>query len=361
MRKNPETSRAPADEAAEWFITLQSESAGREQREAFADWLQRSPVHVEEFLRITALYGDLKGSAAIKEIDIEALRAEVREQDSRVIPLTYSADHQQPGQSSSTSNSRRRRSALFAVAASALIAISVLWMSDSLAPLFGAERYATAVGEQRSLTLKDGSHVKLNVHSQLRARVDDHVRDLRLNEGEALFEVAKDPSRPFRVHTPHAVVEATGTQFNVQVRDGRTTVSLLEGGVRVSKPDASPESGAGPITLSPGEQIVIENRRTNPAAVHTVDPASVTAWTERRLVFEDATLEEVVAEFNRYSRQRIVIENAELKNVRITAVFRSDDMETFTRALHAVSGLDVERSNGAWSIKEPIQQSIAKE
>ena len=356
MKHGIDARNVVAEEAAEWFVTLQSANVERSEREAFSAWLQRSPVHVEEFLRVTALYGDLQRSAGIADADVEALRNEGQAYVPQIIPLHAHVDSARERLEPSRNTKWR---AGWGIAASVML-MSVLWFAGPWKLFDGDERYATAIGEQRSLALADGSHIKLNVESTLSARVDEKVRDLYLKDGEALFDVAKDPSRPFRVHTPHAVVEATGTQFNVQVRNGKTTVSLIEGSVLVRETAEAGKSGAGPIALEPGEQLVVERRGGQHPAVRPVDPVSITAWTERRLVFEDATLDDVVAEFNRYSRQQLVVEDPELKKVRITAVFRSDDMETFIRALHAVSGLDVERSNGAWSIKEPVQQSAEK-
>src|SRR6202000_1723640 len=99
-------------------------------------------------------------------------------------------------------------------------------------------------------------HVQLNVQSELSARVTASLRDLRLTEGEALFEAAKDATRPFRVHAPQASIDVIGTQFDVHVRNGRTEVTLLEGNVRVRT--ASDEST---VTLQPGQKIVISARQ----------------------------------------------------------------------------------------------------
>ena len=348
MKHGIDARNAVAEEAAEWFVTLQSANVERSERESFSAWLQRSPVHVEEFLRVTALYGDLQRSVGISNADVAKLREQAQAYAPQVVQLRAQVDSH-PENPEPSRNTKWR--AAWGIAAS-IVLMSVIWFAEPWKMFDDDDQYATAIGEQRSLALADGSHIKLNVESTLSARVDEKVRDLHLKDGEALFDVAKDPSRPFRVHTPHAVVEATGTQFNVQVRNGKTTVSLIEGSVLVRETAEAGKSGAGPIALEPGEQLVVERRSGQHPAVRPVDPVSITAWTERRLVFEDATLEDVVAEFNRYSRQQLVVEDPQLKSIRITAVFRSDDVDAFARALHAVSRLQVRRREGAWSIEE---------
>ena len=93
--------------------------------------------------------------------------------------------------------------ARFGLAAGLIVAIACgTWAVGTIRGLMLTEHYVTDIGEQRSLALADGSEVQMNVRSSLSARVDETVRDLRLDDGDALFKVAKDPVRPFRVHTP---------------------------------------------------------------------------------------------------------------------------------------------------------------
>jgi transmembrane sensor len=100
--------------------------------------------------------------------------------------------------------------------------------------LSGKQVYETAISQQRTVTLADGSAVQLNTHTRLEVQLSGKLRELHLLEGEALFTVAHDTTRPFEVHVGEAVVRAVGTQFNIRrdVRD--TTVSVLEGAVHVS-------------------------------------------------------------------------------------------------------------------------------
>jgi len=344
-------------EAAEWFINLQGADS-REQQEAFADWLRRSPVHVEEFLQLAALHGDLARLPELQDLDVDAhpgahgngldlpsadgnniisvafgsavepsdLNSGVRPNDELVEAPVAAAARQ-----------RGRRSLRLGFALAAAIGLMMLggWFAGPGRDFFGKQHYRTGIGEERSLTLADGSRVELNARSTLSAMVNASVRDLRLNDGEALFRVAKDAAHPFRVHTPEATIEAKGTQFNVHVSNGATVVSLLEGHVLVTPP------AAAPVLLNPGEQVAIaRNDRTPPKPRHA-DVQTAIAWTEHRLVFEDEPLSEVIAEFNRYSLQPFIIGDPALRDVRITGSFDSGSAQTFADTLAIAGGLRV--------------------
>jgi transmembrane sensor len=337
---------APAAAAAHWFVALQAADVGTEMRERFADWLRRSPLHVKEFLAYTALSQDLGRLPELLRIDTAALLREANETPN-VVGIDAGADlpvAAGEGSVSSRSTSRRLGVALAAAAVLAAIGLGVARFSGGA---FGAERYETGIGEQRSLVLADGSHVRLNVDSSLTARVNDAARDIRLDGGEALFEVAKDSARPFRVRTPQAVIEAVGTQFNVHVKEGLTTVALLEGRVVVR-----PLRDAVPVPLAPGQEITVADRVGGRPQASSADLDTATAWTKRRLVFEDVPLAEVVAEFNRYSRQPLVIDDTAVGDVRITASFDSGSTQVFAETLASAGGLSVQRrADGSWLIR----------
>jgi transmembrane sensor len=331
--------RSAAEEAVGWFLELAAHTPSADQQEAFADWLCRSPVHVEEFLRLTATQADLAQLGEIKNMDVEELITEFRKDqaDDKVIALS-SETTATTGGSSSHPRARARARAprlrkrgfrrgwrpRFTMAAISVILVSLV-LTFVLQGVFGQIRYATGLGEQLSVHLKDGSLVQINARSTLRAKVNGGVRDLHLPDGEALFRVAKDRVHPFRVYTPQAIIEAKGTQFNVNVIDETTVVTLLEGHVLVS-------AGKTSVTLSPGEQVSITGT-SGPSKPRIVDAAAVAAWTQHRLVFEDARLSDVIAEFNRFSPQPFVIEDPALRDLRITASFDTGSVQSFIDSL----------------------------
>src|SRR5262249_7420820 len=145
--------------------------------------------------------------------------------------------------------SRRARAWWLGTLAASLVIACVLGLV-ARESLFPANDFRTAVGEQRSLELPDGSLVYLNARSTVTLEFDDSMREIRLTEGEALFKVARDSKRPFQVRTRDALVRALGTQFNVASESSGTRVAVLEGRVQVASVH---DPGAPKAALSVGE------------------------------------------------------------------------------------------------------------
>jgi transmembrane sensor len=214
--------------------------------------------------------------------------------------------------------------------------------------------YATDVGEQRSLTLPDGSVVQLNSRSKLRTQFETNARIVEMLEGEAVFTVAKDASRPFRVRTASSEIVAIGTAFNVKAARTRTVVTVLEGKVRVNeraetRTGRGPSVSVDPVELLPGDQLIIDDAR---AAIRITlpDPQIATSWTERRLVFDDTQLATVSEEFARHTTKRIVIEDDAIAQRRISGVFDATDPQSLVQFLATDPTLEVRASDDGWHI-----------
>lgn len=208
------------------------------------------------------------------------------------------------------------------------------------------EHYQTAVGEQRSVVLSDGTVVTLNTSSEIEVRLGRNQRTVDLLSGEALFEVARDPARPFDVAAGKTTVRAVGTEFNVDRRPSGTTVTVVEGRVAVFTAD---DPGANPgirkvanVPVVAGEQLIVAPNTTPRAS--RVNPATATAWTQRKLVFEHRPLGEVAEELNRYNRERIEIQSPLLRAQQITGVFEANNPESFMSFLAKIPDVTVERT-----------------
>jgi transmembrane sensor len=221
----------------------------------------------------------------------------------------------------------------------AAVAVLVTGLYFYLTP----QRLQTAVGEQRSVVLGDGSLVTLNTSSSIEVHMAKDRRTVQLLAGEALFEVAHDARRPFDVTTGDTTVRAIGTQFNVDRRAASTTVTVVEGRVAVfTTPDSTQEGSQTTLPLAAGEQLTLAPR----SARHPVraDVATAIAWTQRKLIFEHRQLGEVAAEFNRYNRQVIEIQSAELRNQEVTGVFQANDPGSFLTFLSRLPGVTIQQS-----------------
>jgi transmembrane sensor len=341
-----------AEQAAAWLIEL--EEGGARERAACAAWLEESPLHVEMFLRASSV--DRMMELMAPE-DVKALAQRQLGDESAVIALPLSRESLVRLEDSGPSSVAQRKGALIrglsqswlrfgGLAAGVLVLIAgVLWYE-----LFGPgawESYETQVGEQRIVSLADGSVIYVNTDSRIDVRYSDTARDVRLRDGEALFAVEHDARRPFKVHIGNTIVRAVGTQFNVYRRAAGTKVAVVEGVVQVSQSGgesastatapaaqgATVRSSRSAERLAAGQGLSLGDDGALKKPV-TVNVAQVTAWRQRRLVFEWQTLEEIATEFNHYNRApRIRVEGDEVRTRRYTAVFDVDNPQALLRFL----------------------------
>ena len=340
------------DEAALWFVRAQDPDFSAADRKELASWLAGSAEHVREYLSVAAVRHDIREAAASYDVDELVELARTASDDQNVVALLgpdLSAplgvdDVIDPADTDVAvgGKTRRRRSVLWATAASVVLATIVGAFAYVQLTAPDPDLYTTGVGEQVSFPLDDGSVVTLNAQSILRVAYSDEFRDIRLVAGEAMFDVEKDPHRPFRVITDRAVIQAVGTQFNVRNRGGDTTVTVVEGIVDVQTapgptalpgsvaqlpvPDDRPPVIAQPTRLEVGQQARVNGGEV---AVFETNVQKATSWRERRLVFEAWALEDVVTEFNLYNDQRFVIEDPSLATLAISGSFSADDRESF--------------------------------
>jgi transmembrane sensor len=213
--------------------------------------------------------------------------------------------------------------------------------------------YRTGIGEQRQLRLPDGSTLELNTQSVVQVQFSRTYRDVYLLGGEALFDVRHNVAVPFRVHVGATVIQDVGTQFSVRRTEGLTTVSVLEGSVEVSADHSSPDAHVT-ASLAPTSTVVVASQDYQRLAPDTrlaageqmhivadgtliqrqrVDVGQATAWRQGRLVFSEATLEEIVSEFNRYNAPQIVLVGDAHRMRRYSGVFDATDPQSFLEYL----------------------------
>lgn len=322
-----------AERAAEWLCVL--EEGGAREQAAFAEWVSASPLHLKEFLFMSALESEAGRMDPERKLAVEEILARAQGNVVRLKNENPPAPVLFPQHGSR----RTRRWTWAAAAAGVLAAVLAAWMLGT-----DGQTHQTAVGEQRRVELTDGSVIQLGTGSRVQISFSEAARDIRLLAGEALFKVKRDPSRPFRVHAGESVIQAVGTQFNVLRRPSGTTVSVVEGVVRVYAP-------AGEDSLSLGEQARIDaSGRVEKRKV--ADVATLAAWRQDRLVFRDETLEDIAAEFNRYNRGlQIRLSAGELRHRRYTAVFDAGDPQSLIQFLREDDRLRVEHDGGEITIQ----------
>lgn len=288
------------DEAIERLVQLHSGSANAAARMDFLRWRGQSPEHERAAREAEALWGALPDTRHAEDYRRRARRP-------------------------------RRWLALAVAACVGAIAVT-LALPQPLAGLYAD--YTTRTGERRLLELADGSRVWLNSDSALSVDFNAQQRRLRLHGGEALFDVAKDPSRPFIVEAKGGEVRAVGTRFDVDSRGPQVRVDVTEGVVQVNS------AGGAPVRLSAGERLTYRDSAA-PEAVQPLDLSSASAWQRGKLIFNQRPLGEVLDELERYLPGRIVLTDSALRQHKVSGVFDLQDPDALLKTLERLQPVKV--------------------
>jgi transmembrane sensor len=274
-------------------------------------WLAASPDHRAAYFRLNFVWqeaGRLKAIATSSRPD--AARSE-RQRLPRWTTLT------------SRVLGGRSRPALVASILLALCAVLLVLNQRS-----ERDSFSTVVGGLTAVPMSDGSRVILNTDSQVRISVSDDARRVELEHGEAYFEVARDPRRPFIVKAGSRRVVAVGTQFAVRYENGDLRVSVTEGAVRM-EPQSEAEVlylAAGTIAHAEEQDVFVQKKAIPEIEQHLT-------WRAGVLTFRNTPLGDAVAEFNRYNVRKIVIEDPAVAALELGGVFRSTDLALFVDLL----------------------------
>jgi len=323
-------------EAAEWIVELQLDVPDAATRERFTEWLRASPEHVRAYLELVAIWDDARHYDSGHEVDVETLLARARHETNLV-----SLDRTVPPEATlenirrSPRGARVRRIALgVGLAAVVTMVIFAIGMGSRDRTL-----YTTQIGEQRMITLADGSVVELNAVSRIRVSFTAETRNVDLLQGQALFKVAKNKARPFVVRSGDVHVRALGTEFDVHRRAAGTLVTVLEGTVAVAGVAPESPSGSQPLSVpaaalevAAGEQVDVAPRAA-PRKVHA-NVAIATAWTQQQLIFDSTPLSEAAEEFNRFNTQKLIVQDGRIRQLLISGTFPALDPASLTHFVH---------------------------
>jgi len=337
-----------ADEQAADWVARKGRGLKRDEQAELERWLAADARHaplLEELEQTWAALDDLK--------------------DAR-LPDGRRLDHDLPLDDDALQRERRSRriyALAIPVAAAAAIALGFFFLSarpKAIEADFACHE-ATNVGGLRWMELPDGSSIRLNTDTAVEVRYGAAERRVYLLRGEAGFTVAKDTARPFVVHARGVRVRAVGTAFDVRLRPETFEVLVTEGKVRVASargdsllPVVAPADE--PPVLTAGHRLVVNLQTAVDAAapiavvgsgrVVNVLPEEIhrdLAWQERKLEFDSTRLDEIVAEFNRYSRHKLVIADPRLASRRFGGSFSSENADALVRLLERQFGVKAER------------------
>jgi transmembrane sensor len=227
--------------------------------------------------------------------------------------------------------------------------------------------YSTSVGQRLTVKLPDHSEARLNTNTQLHVEYSATARLLTMSQGEAIYEVAKDPSRVFTVRAAGFDFNALGTVFNVRAdRQDSLRLTVTEGRVQVHRtPPAQIAPGLAhdvpPTAVSDATDVVVEANNAVSIGSHgeridVLTPeqvADATAWQRGVISFEATPLEQVISELARYSTVRFVISDPKVARLRVSGYFEVDDTDNLVAALEQDVGIKITKHNGYLLLSMP--------
>lgn len=320
--------RERAQAAADWLVKHDRGLTPVEQ-DAFFEWLAADPRHADWLALHRSLVGDFNVLTQWRPEHSEEpnpdLLAPPRARMWRVLPWAF--------------------------AAAAALAVGIMtWLPGPE----GAVQEIVAGSDLERRVLEDGSTIDLNVGAVVTVLYSANERRVNLERGEALFTVAKNPTRPFVVRAGSIDLLAVGTAFNVRLAQTGVELLVTEGQVQVDTLAApagtAADTGRRPATAA-SPRVVAGQRATMPhdgaapeiVAISPQETARLLAWQPRLLDFSGAPLASALAEFNRHNRVQFVLADADLAALPIVASIRSDKIDAFAAFLAATPGLRIER------------------
>jgi len=342
--------------ACDWLLRLSLETPNPDDRARFVEWCAEDPRHVAAYQRFQSIW---QNSASLQEL--------------RPLASLEAAPDRWPRRAVAALRARPRRWSI-RVGIAAAIGFFGVWM------LIAPTNYATGIGQTRVIRLSDGSEVTLGARSSLDVAFRTEERRVALTAGEAFFSVTKNPARPFIVVVGEKQVRVVGTKFEVWRDTSEMRVSVVEGIVEVTQPPTTPLSAwapparlqaestvsvpqtegssspsmiarAAPVLMTAGQQVTadLDGAIEDPEAMPRGEPA---AWRHGRLVYLDAPLREIIADANRYSRDRIAITDGRIADLRVSLTYPSDRIDQMLAALSRSLHLEIEHpSSGGILLK----------
>jgi transmembrane sensor len=308
-------------QAVDWFVRLQSQSGSEEDWPAFERWLSADPVHATAFEAVERLWVDLD----LAKTDVPAPF-----QTAQIIPFRLRR----------TAGRWRVWAVGGGVAAMLVAALAITYLRTPVEPPTG-QVVATAKGQRKTTVLADGTRIDLDSATTIAVQLDRNHRAVRLLGGEAAFAVKPDPARPFVVTAADRRITDVGTVFDVLAVDDVLKVTVAQGEVAVAPTHHSAGSTAD---VKAGHQLVHQIGRPR-STISVVDAEASMAWRSGRLVYQDAPLQAVALDLNRYFRTPIRLKDDRAAKLRFSGVLVLDSEDAVVRRLQVFLPVVVERTS----------------
>ena len=318
---NNYTTQSPFPKSASaWLARLRAQEISKETNLAFEEWLDADPkneIEYEHCEMIAEMAQDLRDDPDLTPF-LEECKRDV---------VDYNKNKDRAGML------KKRGMQVMASLTTIAAAVAVIFFS------FQPEVFETKVGEQRTVMLEDNSLIRLNTNTKVFVEYSSGERLITLGYGEATFEVTPDKKRPFRVLAAKGSAVALGTIFNVKIDNGKVTVAVIEGEVRVAGSQLTDTSSSLPV-LTVSEAISYQNNLID-SEKHEADIKRIIGWREGKLVFDNLQLSKAIEEHNRYTTHHIRLGDSQLSDLTISGVFKVGDTKSLLFLLKNTLNLKV--------------------
>ncbi len=310
--------------AHEWLMTIMSDKATDSDIEAFVAWRDENPEHGEAYAGISQIWNELGVLARSPQGENLRRSADERVQKENIFTGFIQAVKQ--------------RLSLPQYALASITAILGIMFFMQQPPTFTPEVYQTTTSEVQEITLADGSIVTLGAMSRLEVLYTDDRRNVSLEQGQAFFDVARNPEKPFYVKAQDTTIRVLGTKFDVHLGPQGMTVGVLEGRVQVTPKKFETETSHTKVLVAGQIVSTAESGFKNDITIAQIKPG---AWRGGRLAYKNETFANIIADANRYYSGHILLEDDSLADVHVTTSFDVDQIDIFLKTLPEIFEVDV--------------------
>jgi transmembrane sensor len=362
--------------AAAWLAKRDLTDWSKEDQDALDQWLAASASHRVSYIRQLSIWregdrlkslspgfpkGAIPPRGMIEQAPYFSIRRKHLEDEE--------SDREESAKSAALPTVSRVQAKRYAVAAAAVLTLGSGFVAYTTGFADHGQTFTTPVGGLSTIPTADGSTITLNTDTEISVHLGEKDRRIELERGEAFFDVAKDPTRPFVVHAHNQRVVAVGTRFSVRLNTDAVHVAVTEGKIRVEQQSRLPilarltepssavaqnvqVGGKADIRIAVAGNVVdIRNRRSVVRQRPLAEIEQSLSWRTGYVVLDRAPLPEAIAEFNRYNSRQLVIEDPALEEIRVGGNFRSTNVEGFARLIEQAFAIEAQEQGNMIVLK----------
>ncbi|MBL4602493.1 MAG: FecR domain-containing protein [Emcibacteraceae bacterium] len=337
------------NEACLWLAKLDARELSQPEKVELTKWINQSEDHKRELTRLADIWDNIE-AANLRDIPLEIGKGEAIE-----TPLIQEDVCEKP--------TKKKFRILMSIAASLFVCLSIgMFLHIHELSQFKSTngKYATDIGEQQTVRLSDGSEIRLNTNTLVEVNYFDGKRNIHLYKGEAHFNVAHDPDKPFTVKARKGEIRALGTIFSVRVKNNRVNVIVEEGTVRiranenviqstknlleVPKEAEIKEIKKVMVIATAGKNVVFGEQEIESIIQEEKEAIERKfSWRHGMLAFDDEPLSDVIDEVSRYTSNKIIIADPAIRSLRVGGYYPIGKIQVIFDALELNLGVHIKQ------------------